>query len=108
MKVCFWGVRGSLPVPLTPEQIRRKIAAVMQRVQPKDLVSQESRERFLGRLPEELFGCIGGNTTCLEVDQGGPAAIVVDAGTGIRELGLDIDRRLARVKSFHIFLTHFH
>ena len=34
MKVTFWGVRGSLPTPLSPEQVRSKIAAVVQRIRP--------------------------------------------------------------------------
>ena len=63
MLVKFWGVRGSLPAPLTPAQVQSKIAAVVQRITLKDIESQDSRERFLASLPKWLFGTIGSNTS---------------------------------------------
>jgi phosphoribosyl 1,2-cyclic phosphodiesterase len=48
----------------------------------------------------------GGNTSCVEVVLGGEAALVLDAGTGIRELGADLVRRGTR--RIHLFLTHLH
>ena len=44
MKVEFWGVRGSIPTPLSAAAIRRRIAAVVMRIRPADLSSAESRE----------------------------------------------------------------
>ncbi len=46
----------------------------------------------------------GGNTSCVEVlikDR----LIILDAGTGIRELGLELDREYERID---LFLTHLH
>jgi phosphoribosyl 1,2-cyclic phosphodiesterase len=48
----------------------------------------------------------GGNTSCVEVLAGGEEAVVLDAGTGIRALGLDLVRR--GTKTIHLFLTHLH
>jgi phosphoribosyl 1,2-cyclic phosphodiesterase len=48
----------------------------------------------------------GGNTSCVEVVLGGDSALVLDAGTGIRELGFDLVRRGTR--KIHLFLTHLH
>jgi phosphoribosyl 1,2-cyclic phosphodiesterase len=48
----------------------------------------------------------GGNTSCVEVVLGGETAIVLDAGTGIRPLGLDLARR--GVRHVHLLLTHLH
>jgi phosphoribosyl 1,2-cyclic phosphodiesterase len=48
----------------------------------------------------------GGNTSCVEVVLGDGSALVLDAGTGIRELGLDLMRRGTR--RIHLFLTHLH
>ena len=48
----------------------------------------------------------GGNTSCVEVMLGGEAALVFDAGTGIRALGRDLARRGTR--QIHLFLTHLH
>lgn len=108
MKVKFWGVRGSIPTPLTADKLKSRIAAVIQRVQPADLGSPESRDAFLSRLPPYLFGLVGGNTTCVEVrgDDGG--LVIIDAGSGIRELGLDLARRHEGVQDYHILFTHYH
>ena len=48
----------------------------------------------------------GGNTSCVEVVLDGETAIVLDAGTGIRPLGLELARRGTR--HVHLFLTHLH
>jgi len=48
----------------------------------------------------------GGNTSCVEVMLDGEPVIVLDAGTGIRALGLDLLRRGTR--HVNLFLTHLH
>jgi len=48
----------------------------------------------------------GGNTSCVEVSLADGAVFVLDAGTGIRELGLELVDRGAR--RLHLLLTHLH
>ena len=108
MKVTFWGVRGSIPAPITPEQLRSRIAAVVQRVRPQDLDSAGTREQFLAGLPPWIFGTVGGNTTCLELRTDDGRLIIFDAGTGLRELGISLEKRRDPVREFPIFFTHFH
>ena len=48
----------------------------------------------------------GGNTSCVEVLLDDETALVLDAGTGIRNLGLDLVGR--RTRRIHLFLTHLH
>jgi phosphoribosyl 1,2-cyclic phosphodiesterase len=48
----------------------------------------------------------GGNTSCVEVRLGGGSTLVLDAGTGIRALGVAIDRD--PVDQLHILLSHLH
>jgi phosphoribosyl 1,2-cyclic phosphodiesterase len=48
----------------------------------------------------------GGNTSCVEVTMRDGTALVLDAGTGIRALGLDLAARGTR--RIHLFLTHLH
>jgi phosphoribosyl 1,2-cyclic phosphodiesterase len=48
----------------------------------------------------------GGNTSCVEVALDGEAALILDAGTGIRALGADLVERGTR--HIHLFLTHLH
>jgi phosphoribosyl 1,2-cyclic phosphodiesterase len=48
----------------------------------------------------------GGNTSCVEVELRDGAVLVLDAGTGIRRLGLELaDRGTRRI---HLLLTHLH
>jgi len=108
MKVRFWGVRGSIPTPIKPSQLQSRIAAIVQRIQPSDLVSQESRDAFLAGIPPYLIETVGGNTTCMEIRLKDNSCIIIDAGSGIRELGISILKKRDKVKKFHIFFTHYH
>ncbi|MBR5095840.1 MAG: MBL fold metallo-hydrolase [Treponema sp.] len=84
MKIVFWGVRGSTPAPLTKEQVQAKIIAAVMRVQSKDIVSADARERFLATLPEYIFGTAGANTPCVQLVSKDGNNIIFDAGTGLR------------------------
>jgi phosphoribosyl 1,2-cyclic phosphodiesterase len=106
--VRFWGVRGSIPTPTLPSQIRNKIASVVQRIRPSDLVSTASRERFLANLPPWLFGTYGGNSACIEARLSDNSCLILDGGSGIRELSTFILKEPKQVTEFHIFITHFH
>ncbi len=74
MKIKFWGVRGSIPVP------------------GKDTVE------------------FGGNTTCIQITTSDNQLIIIDAGTGIRVLGMDLMQREfgSGHGQAHIFFTHSH
>jgi phosphoribosyl 1,2-cyclic phosphodiesterase len=67
-----------------------------------------------GSIPTPSPGVLkfGGNTPCVEVilaDQFGCGSrMILDAGTGIRNLGMDLSTKRCHDKDFHIFLTHFH
>jgi len=78
--VKFWGVRGSIPAPLTHKDVREKVLAKLKAY--KDGGCPESPEAFLG---DEVL-TYGGNTSCVEV-QYGAKRLVFDMGTGIRALG---------------------
>ncbi len=108
MKIRFWGVRGSIPTPLSSSQIQRKISAVVQRIQEDDLKSPEKRESFLSSLPDSIFGTVGGNTTCVEARLNDDTMIIFDAGSGLTKLGNDLFHRNKHIREYHIFFTHFH
>jgi phosphoribosyl 1,2-cyclic phosphodiesterase len=109
MHICFWGVRGSLPAPLLPEQIKSKISAIIERLTPLDLESPAARERFLAGLPPWLFGTIGGNTPCISLQLDDfPDWIVFDAGSGLRELGNAVAGEKLQPSRYHFFFSHFH
>jgi phosphoribosyl 1,2-cyclic phosphodiesterase len=109
MLIRFWGVRGSLPAPLLPSQIKSKISAVIERLSPEDLQSPASRERFLAGLPPWLFGTIGGNTPCITVQcEALQGILVFDAGSGLREMGAALGREKPKPLQYHVFFSHFH
>jgi len=72
VKVIFWGVRGSIPVP-GPDTIR-----------------------------------IGGNTACVEIRTKDREVIIIDAGTGIRLLGLDLAQRPTERLIAVLLFSHTH
>ena len=49
---------------------------------------------------------VGGNTSCVEVSLNDDTVLVLDAGTGIRDLGVELLERGTR--RVHILLTHLH
>jgi phosphoribosyl 1,2-cyclic phosphodiesterase len=72
VRLKFWGVRGSIPVP------------------------------------ERDYLVYGGNTACVEI-RAGKSIIIIDAGTGIRGLGISLQEEFAGSKlDLHLLLTHFH
>jgi phosphoribosyl 1,2-cyclic phosphodiesterase len=71
MKIRFWGVRGSIPVP-GPDTVR-----------------------------------VGGNTPCVEIETEKRQVVILDAGTGIRLLGLDLAGRGGRLIAVLLF-SHTH
>lgn len=51
----------------------------------------------------------GGNTSCLQVETPQEEVLIFDAGSGIRDLGLQLARQSASGPlRIHLFLTHFH
>jgi phosphoribosyl 1,2-cyclic phosphodiesterase len=98
-----------LPAPLLPWQIKSKISAVLERLNPEDIVSERSREKFLAGLPPWLFGTVGGNTTCVSVALNDPGQLIIfDCGSGLKELGGAFSKEPSTLRHYHFFLTHFH
>lgn len=51
------------------------------------------------------FHRYGGNTSCMEINHDGDC-IIIDAGSGIRELGLELRKK--GIKKLHLFIGHTH
>ena len=106
MNVHFWGVRGSLPTPITSEQVQAKIAAVVERITPKDIQDEDSRTRFLASLPPWLFGTVGGNTACVELTANNGTRFILDCGSGLREFA--VNGTPSPDNHYNILMSHFH
>jgi len=118
MLLKFWGTRGSIPAPLTPDQVEQKIINVLQLAgqQGIDLSSNHAIRKFVKELSFQ-GSTVGGNTTCITLEVG-DSLIIFDAGSGIRELGnqlMDKNNELARKYRFYegkghayMVFTHTH
>ena len=106
MKIRFWGVRGSVPAPLSAAQIQSKISAAVAQISIDDLRSEDIRQSFLAKLPEHLYGTVGSNTACIEIENAEHDRIIFDAGTGIRLCGKQYKNNLKA--NYHILFSHFH
>ncbi|HEU4368187.1 MAG TPA: diguanylate cyclase [Methylomirabilota bacterium] len=58
--------------------------------------------------PGEHTARYGGNTSCVEVRAGDGTVIVLDCGTGARELGLHLVRTMPSPVRLHLFIGHTH
>ncbi len=109
MYIKFWGTRGSIPTPLTTEQIKKKIRYALEGAAGLDLADEATLNRYLNRLPFTIQGSTGGNTPCLEIHSG-DQMLIMDAGSGIRLLGLDMLKRGFAEGNRHadVLVTHTH
>jgi len=106
MEVRLWGVRGSLATPMSTTQLRTKVQGLLAEATPADLADQDAINRYLDRSPHSWT--YGGNTSCVEVEFA-DQTFVLDAGTGLRGLGLQL-KSDGRDKNhgINLFFTHFH
>ncbi len=120
MRLKFWGTRGSIPAPIRPDEIERKILGILQEANRRnlDITDPKAIQDFSAELSRNLSGStIGGNTTCVTIELENEL-LIFDAGSGIRELGdflMNDKHDLARKYKFnrgeghaHIFFTHTH
>ena len=105
MKLTFWGVRGSIPAPITRQEYREKIREILLRAVRAKLANIRDVAPFMEKLPFHLGEVCGGNTACVSIEDG-ETVIILDCGSGIKELGNYLLTRPA--KEYHIFLSHLH
>lgn len=110
MKITFWGVRGSVPTPPTEAIISEKIRRALRLATVGDISSDDAVGRFIESLPNSIKGTYGGNTTCLEVRASDGEIIIIDCGTGIKNLSNELMRtEFGKGQGVgNIILTHTH
>lgn len=108
MLVRFWGVRGSIATPLSNQQLRTRLESVLKLAIEKGLNSKNNITEFLNGLPNGLHKTAGGDTSCVEI-RANNELIIIDAGSGIRQLGLDLNRKnYGKPLNVHILVSHTH
>lgn len=106
MRIHFWGVRGSIPSPITPDLVKEKIQQVLQMLTPRNVESDSAKAEFIKTLPEYLYGTVGGNTSCVEVTGNDGTKFIFDAGSGIRILAKN--GTPPENMHYNIFFSHLH
>lgn len=109
MRVKLWGVRGSIPTPLSTEQFHEKLTQALTGAAGINLADPAEVQAYIARLNPTARGVVGGNTTCIEIDTGSET-VIIDCGSGMRPLGYSLmAREFGRGQGVaHIFLTHAH
>lgn len=111
MKVTFWGTRGSLPTPLGAAAVRKKLVHALVKGAGKNLDTPEKAEAFCEQeLSFAESGTFGGNSSCVQVDVGGPDYLLCDLGSGVREFSLAAIARHGpkAPQTYHILVSHVH
>ena len=109
-KVCFWGTRGSLPASLTARDVREKIISALTAANGKSFKTPAALNEFVATLPFSTTGTFGGNSSCVEIINGGAEHFICDMGSGARPLG---QAKIATYgvpnpQTYHIFISHLH
>lgn len=110
MQIKLWGVRGSLPSPLTNNEYREKLQKILDLAVSSGLQESSKIDSFIQDLPHDLRHVYGGDTTCAMVTSDSGKIYIIDGGTGIRQLGNElIQGACGRGEGeVNIFLTHNH
>ncbi|HTU90601.1 MAG TPA: MBL fold metallo-hydrolase [Gemmataceae bacterium] len=119
--ITYWGVTGTLTTPLRPAEVTDKLVAALrfliERGRLADLRPGPDLESNIRRLLEEELpfhqrSSYGGNTTCVEV-QTPDALLILDCGSGFRELGISLATRWqskpsGAERTAHVLVSHPH
>jgi hypothetical protein len=108
MRVRFWGTRGSIPVALTVDGVRRKLVAALRSASGRAFRDEAELESFVDALPFADGATFGGHTSCVEIENGGPDFVICDLGTGVRPFGQSALARNGGGGTYHVFLSHVH
>jgi phosphoribosyl 1,2-cyclic phosphodiesterase len=111
IKVRFWGTSGSIPTALPIQELEEKIIQALLLSKDHSLTEYEEARQFVRTLPFLIRGTYYGNSSCVEVLNPDGPIIILDAGSGLRQAGLDIIKRpefQKGDKTIHLFLSHLH
>jgi len=109
MTVKIWGARGSLPAPMTPVALEKKMLDCFQLFLEGPHKDRTDLHKFFADQPQHVLGGYGGNTLCVEVKRD-DHRLIIDGGSGIRQLGYELMAGpCGRGEGeAHILFTHFH
>lgn len=106
MRIRFWGTRGSIPTSMNVNHVRDKIGAAVKAV----IDAGGDPDAAIDALPFHMRGTYGGESSCVQIEIGGPEYIVCDMGSGARRLALDAlgKHGPGSPQIYNIFQSHVH
>ena len=112
LTVRFWGVRGSVPAPINNAAIEDKVVRAIQKALNDRPLLVDAHPDSIRKWMREKLGfaeraTYGGNTTCVEVRAGGDL-IILDMGTGLRELGEAMIPEIFKNKGIKVTILQSH
>jgi phosphoribosyl 1,2-cyclic phosphodiesterase len=111
MKLKLWGTRGSLPAPLAPEVLEKRLIQVVSAALSQGVQDPANVEAFVRGLARHQGAGYGGNTPCVALtSQSGNTHAIIDGGSGIRLHSYELLKGpCGQGKGeVHLFFTHFH
>ncbi|MEI6703403.1 MAG: MBL fold metallo-hydrolase [Deltaproteobacteria bacterium] len=109
MKVTFCGTRGSLPVSMTADMVRKKLVDALIAARGRSLDTREKITEFVDlELPFGTAGTFGGHSSSVQIDTGCGEFILCDCGSGARPFGLHAIKASRGRGRYHIFMSHLH
>ena len=118
-RIRYWGTTGTMARPPRPDELLDKLSSALRQLHQQDALSdlaeldpEAARAKLCELLPIWMRSSYGGNTTCVEVETP-DELIIVDAGSGFRELGNDLSQRWNETtgkscRRGYVLLTHAH
>ncbi|OGZ09648.1 MAG: hypothetical protein A3D67_01040 [Candidatus Lloydbacteria bacterium RIFCSPHIGHO2_02_FULL_51_22] len=113
VKVKFWGVRGSVPSPITADVVEKKVRNALKLYAERADTSLDSPAEIIDAVIADLKRqqpfTYGGNTSCVEV-RDGKNTFILDMGTGLRPFGDSLFPEISKNKgiSVHFITSHVH
>lgn len=108
MRLKLWGVRGSLPSPISPENLNLRFENLLDQYAKFYSMNPDlTPSSFLSSLPQYQVGGYGGHTTCAEICTH-KTRLIIDAGSGIQALSQHLMATDPTITDYHIYITHFH
>ncbi|MDZ4818898.1 MAG: MBL fold metallo-hydrolase [Planctomycetota bacterium] len=121
MKIRYWGVTGSYPRAAEPAEFTERVAqaivalqraGTLQSINDRLPNAAEVATLVKQNLPPQQHAALGGQTTCIEV-QTPVSLIILYAGTGLSDLGRDLECRWSAAdysgqRVAHLLLSHAH
>ena len=109
MLVRFWGTRGSIPVAMSAAALKKKLVSVLTKAMGKSLRTVAEVEAFVDQ-EYPTPSTFGGNSSCVQIDVGGPDYVLCDMGSGARVFGNHMlaTHGPAKGQTYHVFMSHLH